>query len=402
MFLSNLFNFCVKYFPFPYLMQIKNKNDVGVVVFNIFKACVGSGILTFPSLFQKYGCLLTTIYTIIFGIISLFSCILYTQVNHYYNKKDDIGTLALHDIKWIKLIVDITIFLKCYIVSFSYFILIFNILKEIKTYFTISTHIFEKICLTIIFIAIVPFILTKKITSLKSISMLGLFGSIILLCTSFIFYFNSKSFSGSANIYRTDRSIEDLSNFIFSYTCHQNILQVQNETSLSVIQLQIIILFVYIGVTLVYLAFGLINYFTFNSHKIIPAVVFEVWPNNYVKLISLIIYVLFLIVTIPLQIHPIKIQLIDLLSINNRFYQKLLGLLLITSIYIITIIDRYQFSSIIKFVSRTFSTGIVFIFSGIYYFATKDKKMHLLTYMAVISVFTGLLSLSTIIFYIVK
>lgn len=232
--------------------------------------------------------------------------------------------------------------------------------------------------------------------------MLGLFGSIILLCTSFIFYFNSKSFSGSANIYRTDRSIEDLSNFIFSYTCHQNILQVQNETSLSVIQLQIIILFVYIGVTLVYLAFGLINYFTFNSHKIIPAVVFEVWPNNYVKLISLIIYVLFLIVTIPLQIHPIKIQLIDLLSINNRFYQKLLGLLLITSIYIITIIDRYQFSSIIKFVSRTFSTGIVFIFSGIYYFATKDKKMHLLTYMAVISVFTGLLSLSTTIFYIVK
>lgn len=383
-------------------MKIKNKNDIGVVVFNIFKACVGSGILTFPSLFQKYGCLLTIIYTIIFGIISLFSCILYTQVNYYYNKKDDIGTLASHDIKWMKLIVDITIFLKCYIVSFSYFILIFNILKEIKTYFTISTHIFEKICLTIIFISIIPFVITKKITSLKLISMLGLFGSIILLLTSFIFYFNSKSFNTSTIIYRTDKSIDDLSNFIFSYTCHQNILQIQNETSLSVIQLQIIILIVYIIVTLVYLIFGLINYFAFNSYKIIPAIVFEAWPNNYVKLVSLIIYVLFLIATIPLQIHPIKIQLVNLLVVNNRFYQKIIGLLLITSIYIITIIDRYQFSSIIKFVSRTFSTGIVFIFPGIYYFVAKDKKMPLLTYMAIISIITGLLSLSTTIFYIVK
>ena len=381
------------------LFSIKFTQHLSVFT-NITKACIGAGILEFPYLFQQYGYLGALLYTFLFGFISYSGCVLYIVVNAYikdklnslseterikkgYPSKTSLSTMSLFILPKFKLIIDFIVIFKCLFVSLGYFALIAETLKTIVEEagcYEKSSNLFNLqgmvICIFLsVYLLTTPFICAKKIDTLKRSSFLGLIGVMMLLGVT-VYYkmtivpavvHNVKPFN-EFNI------LHDLGSFVFSYTCHQNIVAVQNEADqLDSTKMNINVGVVYIFTTFIYITFGFLNYQTFN-HLNINKKIFDTWPEGKVKLAILSIYVAFLSVTIPLHVHPIKTMIADVFGINNVWAIRGIGLGVTTTWFILAVFKLITFLTVSKYVSQTFSALLVFIIPASNYILYDGRK----------------------------
>lgn len=380
---------------------------------NILKACIGAGILAYPSLFQTYGYINAILYTCLFGFVSYCGCVLYMLINAQIleknkgEKKVSLSGMSEYVLPVLKIFVDFIVIVKCLFVSMSYFALIHetltNIITDTGIYKEDSTAGGLKAVTNYIFCGVcaltVPFICATKIDMLKKASFLGFVGVILLLIISFYYVhvIPKEAIEKSMEMFVGANVLKSLGAFVFSYTCHQNIVDVQNEADLlSVKNLCVNIGCVYIATTVIYVMFGFLNYKAFNNVTI-SGKIFDTWSAGKVKTFGLITYVIFLCVTIPLHVHPIKAQVSVLLGIVNLWIVRGIGISVVVAMCVLSITKVWNFQGISRFVSQTFSAFLVFLLPTIYYVLYKGKKMAFGYVMCALCTANGLLCLVNVI-----
>lgn len=388
-----------------YKTSITTKQQHFAAFINILKACIGSGILSYPSLFQQYGVVGAILYTILFGSISYFGCVLYlivnAQIKQKYPKKDSLSLsgMSLCIFPLFKISIDVVIVFKCLFVSLSYFTLICETIKSIlsendfykKTSFALGLRAITNYIFTFVYLVTLPFICVEKLGALKKTSFLGFAGVLLLLSIGFYYACDSTEKIRKIQFFTKGNVFRNLNAFVFSFTCHQNIVDVQNENALlSVRSLICNIGAVYACTTLIYVCFGISNYYAFRD-KNIDSTIFYTWTPGKIKTTALIIYVIFLCVTIPLHVNPIKMQVSEIFGFKNIWHKRFLGIFVSFIMFILAILEiaNYKFAS--KLVSQTFSAILVFVLPCCYYLFWKGEKRIVFYVMSAFCAICGML-----------
>ena len=281
----------------------------------MIKTCIGSGILLFPIFFTQLGILPCTLYIIINGIFSVIGLTLYILCNDYYNNKKNMSTLAKKISLKLRYFSDFILISKTFLLVISYLVLITGIIKNILRDFKNKNMVFYAFLLVYVLII---FNLTnlKQLNYLKYSSTVGVFGVLYLIILSF-FYFFTKNHEGDYKIIGASLKeiIMELPFFVFSFTCHQTIFNLQNDyktySKNFFIAVSSFSIFV---VGLFYFSFGFLNMKIFNlSDKNIYKNYFDLQIDSKAFLAGKIAYLFILTFSIPIQLIPCRENLINMI-----------------------------------------------------------------------------------------
>lgn len=366
---------------------------------NLLKTIMGCGILKYPCLFYEYGIFPTIMLTVISAFASYCGILLYIDINDKYGLGDTLSTVSLHFTPYLKIVADIVVIAKCYMVGVAYLIYLGEQLNCVLKYFTIFVS--HKLALALILILISPLIFISKIDKLKYTSTAGLFAVLMLIAASIYRYSDLKT---SHKIFYDSgkRSyIENLCHFVFSFTCHQNIFTIQNDmVRYNKFHLKLSAFFSFLTAVVVYIIFGWISYLALGDG--LKSSYLEAQPEDKVKIAISIFYIFLIGLSLPLQTNPCKAYLLnainpDILKKKDFFVTRsCFSLLLIISMYLMAIWVE-NFNKMCAFVGGTFSTLMCFIFASLYHFLAfgllgKPKN----TFLASISMIYGILSFTVV------
>ncbi|TBU02040.1 transmembrane amino acid transporter, partial [Hamiltosporidium magnivora] len=277
------------------------KRVLGSAYFNLLKTILGCGILVYPSLYKNYGIIPTTVLTLISGFFSLSGLFLYVLTNKIINKKSTMSTISRYSIPSLRYVVDVVVILKCFFVTVSYMIFLKEIIpygfgKLGFEYFVERKELGLLICLLIS----LPLNLLRKIDGLKFTSVFGIGSVIFILLTSF--YRLIRSNSDKKIYYFTDNFsyYKSLGEFVFGFTCHQNIFTIQNEMEgVKIWELNCVMFMAIFTASLIYILFGIINYKIFG--ELIEGNFLNILDDDKLKIVTVVIYGIMILISIPLQ-----------------------------------------------------------------------------------------------------
>lgn len=294
-------------------------SDFSSVYFNTLKACMGTGILGFPLIFQIHGIFYTVIFTFISLLASLFGCFLYIDLNERHGKNLTMASLSKHIFPSMKRSVDIIVMIKCFLLTLVYFGRIKSIFSTLFADFELESILKIKPDVGAgIGIVATAFLLSYPITwetlnSLTKFSLLCFVGVVILFFGSFSV---TKGKTSEVVFISDNRDfISSVGYFVFGFSCHQNILSIHNETKMKASLFKLCITLSLISVAFIYLAFGYINYKAFSD---IPNDIFIIWPACKAKSFTVLTYLCIIVFSIPFQVFPCKNHFGDLVGTSQK------------------------------------------------------------------------------------
>ncbi|EOB12155.1 Putative amino acid permease [Nosema bombycis CQ1] len=380
-------------------MKSVNLSENFSIFINLLKTTMGCGILKYPTLYYEYGIIPALILTVISAFASYCGIFLYIDLNDKYGLGNTLSTVSLHFAPYLKVLADIVVIAKCYMVGVAYLIYIGEQLVFLLKYFMIDLS--PKIALGIVLALISPFIFISKIDKLKYTSTAGLVAILMLVSASY-YRLKSNEIPHSISYDTGNRSyIKNLCHFVFSFTCHQNIFTLQNSMeNYNKRHLKITSGFSFVSAVVIYSIFGWISYIALGNN--LKTSYLEAQPEDHLKVAISIFYICLVSLSIPLQTNPCKSYLLnavnpDFLVKESYFYVRTgFSLFLTLSIYIFAICG-INFDKICGFVGGTFSTFMCFIFAAVYHFLSFGIFKNILnTVLAIIAMTYGVLSFTAV------
>ncbi|ELQ74753.1 Amino Acid/Auxin Permease (AAAP) Family, partial [Trachipleistophora hominis] len=341
---------------------------------NILKTIIGSGILYIPMLFKSYGAISTFFLMCLSATLSMVGQIIFLYCNAFLNDRStNITSLARESVPRTRFLVDFFVFFKCFGVSTSYLIIIRELIPNlIQTVFGESVLARPKVALLIFLCFISPITYFRQLKNLKYTSSIG------LIAISFILFFSMYNFikHGSlehVTLYEpiTIEWLKGLGTFVFAFTCHQNLISVQNEVvDNSPDRMKKIVYATTATSLVIYMVFGFTNYalYATNMHDN----VLKSYPNDHITLFLHFLYVCVMGFSYPLQINPARVYMYNLLGFNtkkrnNNLVHAVITTLLLASTYVLTI-TGLNLGEMYAFVGATASTMICLIFPLLFYY----------------------------------
>lgn len=379
---------------------MKSYVSEGISIYvNLLKTIMGCGILKYPYLFYEYGIFPTIALTVISAFASYCGILLYIDINDKYGLGDTLSTVSLHFTPYFKILADVVVIAKCYMVGVAYLIYLGDQLSCVLTYYSISLS--PKVALALVLILISPLIFISKIDKLKYTSTAGLFAVLMLIAASIYRYNDLKT--PHKIFYDSGRRsyIENLCHFVFSFTCHQNIFTIQNDmVRYNKFYLKLSAFFSFFTAVIIYIIFGWISYLAFGDglHKSY----LDAQPEDKVKIAISIFYIFLIGLSLPLQTNPCKAYLLnainpDILKEKKYFITRnFFSLILTVSMYLMAI-WVVDFDKMCAYVGGSFSTLMCFIFASLYHFmafGVFSRPQN--TILAIISMIYGVLSFTVV------
>ncbi|GAV47165.1 hypothetical protein ZYGR_0E01810 [Zygosaccharomyces rouxii] len=294
----------------------------GGVATLLHTAC-GAGILAMPYGFKTLG--------LTFGILALGFCslcamtglLLQAQVARYVPERTA-SFFSLTQLIHPKLSVvfDLAIAIKCFGVGVSYMIVVGDLIPQIFTTFTSNKILLERnfhITMVMLFL-VSPLCFMKRLTSLRKASLVAL-SSVAYLCCLVVVHFiwpsneiDQRKGKVSIGFPRNEPTpLTTLPIFVFAYTCHHNAFSVYNEQKdTSTRQLNKIGRYGMSIAFVLYTIIGGAGYLTFGDH--IAGNIITLYPPSLSTTIGRVAIVLLVMLAFPLQCHPARS------SINNILY----------------------------------------------------------------------------------
>lgn len=363
---------------------------------NILKTIIGSGILYIPMLFKTFGAIPTAILMMISCVLSVTGQLIYVHCNFTVNDRSgNITTLAQKSIPRTTFLVDFFVFFKCFGVSTSYLIIIRELLPNLlKHSFGEGILTQPKISLLIFLCCISPITFFRQLDNLKYTSSIGLMSISLILIFSVINFSSDPSTIKNVNFFEIldIEALKALGTFVFAFTCHQNLVSVQNEMiDNSPKRLQKLIFSTAISSFIIYMIFGFFNYALFarNMHDNI----LKSYPNNQITIFLHFMYIMVMGFSYPLQINPARVYFLNLLKIKrrrkkNNFIHALITTILLISTYALTI-TGLNLGEIYAFIGSTASTMICLVFPPLIYHYMDMQKKKILIFMGLICLLIG-------------
>lgn len=361
----------------------------------LLKTSIGSGVLSFPFLFKTYGIATATILTILSGTFAVIGLVLYVLCAHEIGRSATLSELALVSMPYTKIMVDFSVFLKCFGVALSYLIIARELLPPfIQTIFG-RTHSVNPNILLVIFLAFVgPFCYFQKLDKLKYTSFCGVLAIFfVIMATIYRYYYTSK-FNTPVVYFITPVSTDYLGGFgkfVFSFTCHQNIFAVHSEmANNSVKRMNKLILAVASSALVMYITFGLFNYLLYGVSS--NTNIIRNYPNDVLASIVRGLYIVVMGVSYPLQVNPCRTYFIKMISYDKQRGKNVVNIFVTTLIIVLTYciaMSGMNLGIVYTIIGATASTFICLIFPSVFYFNMDINRSILLDILSYFSFLFG-------------
>lgn len=288
---------------------------------NLLKTIIGSGILGLPQAIVKFG--------LVTGVSLMFAAAFFATFGlHILNvaamqlgRKSSFAGLCSLTYPKAAFWFDFAIAIKCVGTTIAYFTVIgttfITLLKAIIGDKTAPEGIIMTLMLNrpfvVIFSAVLiaPVCFMRKMDSLKYTSYAGMAAVLYLVILTVVNFFNtdSASFSNIPLFVKPSLAMfSSYGSFVFAYTCHQNILPIQNEARNNTPRgMMNIIATSMTTATIFYLAvaiFGAATYGTEVNDNILNDM-----KANVFTYAARIFYILLLLVSVPLQVFPCRLSI---------------------------------------------------------------------------------------------
>lgn len=357
----------------------------------LLKTSIGSGILSFPYLFKTYGILTGIALTMISGFFSVLGLILYAICSQELGRTATLSRLATESMPYTRIIVDFSVFLKCFGVALSYLIITRQLLPVlIETVFGVSILSDPNISLLAFISCIGPFAYFNKLDRLKYTSLCGVVAIVVVVIAALYRYEYTPTSTQSKAEYFVPFSytwMGGFGKFVFSFTCHQNIFAIHSEMEdNSFPRMKRLIYMVATSAAVIYISFGIINYLLYGDR--VKDNVLENYPNDVLASVVRGLYVVVMGVSYPLQVNPCRNHLINIISFAQESRKKLLRFIVTTGVIISTCllaISGMGLGIIYSVIGSTASTFMCLIFPALFYFnmnITKPKGLVIMSYIA--------------------
>lgn len=341
--------------------------------FNLMKSVLGSGLITYPYLFTVNGVVPTIILTLVSAFFSAQGLFIYLKLNN--NKNKTMSTLTKN--KQFKIFVNAIIVTKCVSVTLSYVVMIREIFGSISATYGLPYFNVFFVCFAI---ATMPVSTFKQFKKLRFTSFLGITATctmVIATLSRFIYTEPTGQLCFFKKInYRT------LGNFVYTFTCHQNIFTFQNECIMPLSHCYGVILCTTFSCIALYFVFGMSNAYLFS----ITNKFFESVPSSMTTLLMQGCFLVMIIFSIPLQLTAAQSYL-DIKKMKYRW-------LFVSAAYTISIIIALlgvNFNTVLSLIGGTVSSFMCFIIAGLYYFMLGGKQNKLWLFNAAITLGFGVL-----------
>lgn len=337
----------------------------------LLKTVIGSGALSFPFLFKTYGILTTCLLTFISGSFAVVGLILYINCAKEIGREATLSELAQVAMPYTKLLVDFSVFLKCFGVSLSYLIITKQLILPVFSILT-GANIRASLLLSIFVLLIGPICYFEKLNKLKYTSLCGILSIFVVIIASIYRYKHTIISSTIIINYTTPISKSYLNNigkFVFSFTCHQNIFAIHSEMSdNSFRNMKKLIYSVTITALSLYLTFGYYNYMLYGQN--VKDNIILNFPNDVLGTIVRSLYIVVMGVSYPLQVNPCRTYLIKMLNIDEKKYPsvRFVATTLIIVLTFFIAISNMDLGFVYSIIGATASTFMCLIFPALFYF----------------------------------
>ncbi|KAK1347329.1 transmembrane amino acid transporter [Hamiltosporidium tvaerminnensis] len=273
---------------------------------NLLKTAMGSGILTFPSIFSTYGVVPAFILTLFSACFSASGLLLYMFCSKKYDRSSSISMLCSENFPKLKFLVDFGIFIKCFGVGTSYLIIIRQLLPNVLQPVFGSNLLTQANSSTAIYLAIIASVCYfRNLNNLKYTSTCGIIAIFIVILTSIYRLFTSPIQSPVLYTSFSSKWIEGLGKLVFAFTCHQNIFSVRNELPNNSTRNLIRLIFATILTAVIaYTTFGLSNYLLYSSS--VTDNILQRYSSDTLGILIQFLYVIVMGFSYPLQIIPAR------------------------------------------------------------------------------------------------
>lgn len=333
-------------------------------------------------LFKTFGTVPTFLLMCISCIFSITGQLIYVYCNFNLNDRStDISSLASKSVPKTTILVDFFVFFKCFGVSTSYLIIIRELLPNLLEHaFGPSIITQPKVALLIFLCTIAPVTFFRQLKNLKYTSSLGLIAISFILVASIMIFIDTPNAAQKVNLYEPldIEALKALGTFVFAFTCHQNLITVQNEmVENQPRRMKKLIFSTALASLVVYMIFGYVNYAVF-SEKMHDNIL-KSYPESHFTIFLHFLYIMVMGFSYPLQLNPARLYLFNLLGASNQttknnFLHALLTVILLISTYSLTI-TGLNLGEIYAFIGSTASTMICLVFPVlIYYYMDMPKK----------------------------
>ncbi|ORD96551.1 AVT5 [Hepatospora eriocheir] len=354
---------------------------------NLLKTSIGSGVLNFPKLCKTYGLGLTVLLTIISGLFATTGLVLLIICSEEIGRTADLSKLASLSIPFVRIFVDLAVFMKCFGVSLSYLIIAGDLMVSVVVKFSTIPLFSYKPFLLGIFICIVgPFCYYRKMDKLKYTSFVGVLAIIFVVIASIWRFLKTQVLDSHKVEYLVtpiSRSwLGGLGKFVFSFTCHQNIFFIYSELEDNSLKRMKKLIYITASTSFIlYTLFGSYNYLLYGNET--NDNVLLNYPSDNLTLLVKILYIIVMAVSFPLQMSPGKLYLLNCLNIKPtiRGYNTLLFIvttILLLLAYLFTISD-IKLGLVYAIIGATASTFMSLILPPLYYLNLEVERTLFLT-----------------------
>lgn len=357
--------------------------ELASVYVNLLKTVVGAALIKYPYLFVKYGVVPTLAISILSAAAAYFGLVLYVVLNSASGAKADISSLACNTrMPALRTVANAVLFLKCYSVIIIYMQLLKEVLKTLLKHFFNSER--YHLALLALVVLATPLTLVRSIRSLRVFSLFGVC-SVALIVSLCAYRFAAEAGclrdAKLATVTRSRDYVSDLGTFVFSYTCHQNILSVHSSLkNTSMRALKGAMLAVLGTSVLIYSAFGIVCGLVFGRKINGEENILNVLPHDGLSLFVRLFYGIALVLTIPLHSHPGTHY--GLCIANSKYATErqfwhvrwVFSTLLLLLMYLLVCLDPQGRYSTFNLVGGVFSSLINLGFPGFFYLTFRDMK----------------------------
>lgn len=374
----------------------------------LLKTSIGSGALSFPYLFKTYGIIPSIFITMVSGLFAVVGLVLYAICAHEIGRNATLSELASISMPYTKLLVDFSVFLKCFGVALSYLIITRQLLPVIITTVFGDTLINNPKTLLLVFLAFTgPFCYFTKLDKLKYTSFCGVIAIVFVVIATFYRYAHTETSKNVVTLYFTVPNFSYLGGFgkfVFSFTCHQNIFAIHSEMEdNSIPKMKKLIYFVAISALTLYLSFGLVNYLLYGQN--VKDNIILNYPNDVLATIVRFLYVIVMGVSYPLQVNPCRTYLIKMTGIKLKDRGNwILSFVFTTAIIIMTYliaVSGMDLGIVYTIIGATASTFMCLIFPSLFYFNMDIRRSTVLDILSYLSFLFGVFVFCSTIYSVV-
>jgi len=362
---------------------------LGGSISNLTNTILGAGMLGVPYALKETGLILGGILLFICACGAIFGLHLLNLTAKYTKREKDLwvssyGAAAAVTFPRAQIVIDIAVAIKCFGVSISYLIVVGQLLPEAMRIFedqlAPDTVLFKRtFWIPIIMIICGPLSYLKTMHSLRFTSYVAICSVVYVIVIVIYYFFQMKDtfpLSDYSLFSFNSGTFSILPVFVFSYTCHQNLFTIFNELNGNELKTNLTVVTSNIVSFCTYTILGYCGYLTFADS--VASNVVQNLPKNPATFVCRIAVVLLVILSYPLQIHPCRGSVTNLVHrATDKLNPTILFIAITTTLCLTTFLVAFfldNLTIVFSIIGATGSTTLCYILPGAFYVQLKSDE----------------------------